>query len=94
MKISDEVLRRAGRLIERDNAPIGLLIHTRYEVRRLLELGCIDVLQTDLSESCGLLESKKMAASKMRRARRRLRTRAPTALRGSPARGSCMARLV
>jgi galactonate dehydratase len=40
----------------------GERIHTRYEVRRLLELGCIDVLQTDVTESCGLLEGKKIAA--------------------------------
>jgi galactonate dehydratase len=40
----------------------GERIHTRFEVRRLLELGCVDVLQTDITESCGLLEGKKMAA--------------------------------
>ncbi len=40
----------------------GERIHTRHEVRRLLELGCIDVLQTDITESGGLLEGKKMAA--------------------------------
>lgn len=46
------------------NLPVaaGERIHTRYEVRRLLELGAIDVLQTDVSESCGLLEAKKIAA--------------------------------
>jgi galactonate dehydratase len=36
--------------------------HTRYEARRLLELGCVDVLQTDITQSCGLLEGKKIAA--------------------------------
>jgi galactonate dehydratase len=40
----------------------GERIHTRYEVRRLLELGCVDVLQTDITESGGLLEGKKTAA--------------------------------
>lgn len=40
----------------------GERIHTRYEVRRLLELGCVDVLQTDITQSCGLLEGKKIAA--------------------------------
>lgn len=40
----------------------GERIHTRHEVRRLLELGAVDVLQTDLTESCGLLEGKKIAA--------------------------------
>ncbi len=40
----------------------GERIHTRFETRRLLELGCIDVLQTDITESCGLLEGKKIAA--------------------------------
>lgn len=40
----------------------GERIHTRHEVRRLLELGAADVLQTDITESCGLLEGKKIAA--------------------------------
>lgn len=40
----------------------GERIHTRFEVRRLLELGCVDVLQTDITQSCGLLEGKKIAA--------------------------------
>jgi galactonate dehydratase len=40
----------------------GERIHTRYEIRRLLELGCVDVLQTDITESGGLLEGKKFAA--------------------------------
>ncbi len=40
----------------------GERVHTRYEVRHLLELGCLDVLQTDITESCGLLEGKKIAA--------------------------------
>lgn len=40
----------------------GERVHTRYEARRLLELGCVDVLQTDITESCGLLEGKKFAA--------------------------------
>ena len=39
MKITDAVLRRVGRLIERDNAPIGLLIHTRYSVERRIARG-------------------------------------------------------
>jgi galactonate dehydratase len=40
----------------------GERLHTRFEVRRLLELGAVDVLQTDITESMGLLESKKIAA--------------------------------
>jgi galactonate dehydratase len=40
----------------------GERVHTRYETRRLLELGCVDVLQTDITMSCGLLEGKKIAA--------------------------------
>ncbi len=46
------------------NIPVaaGERVHTRFEVRRLLELGCLDVLQTDVTESCGLLEGKKIAA--------------------------------
>ncbi|NJD11863.1 MAG: mandelate racemase/muconate lactonizing enzyme family protein, partial [Gemmatimonadetes bacterium] len=40
----------------------GERLHTRYEVRRLLELGAIDILQTDITHSCGLLEGKKIAA--------------------------------
>lgn len=40
----------------------GERVHTRYETRRLLELGCVDVLQTDITQSCGLLEGKKIAA--------------------------------
>src|SRR5204863_414475 len=37
------------------NIPVatGERIHTRFEVRRLLELGCVDVLQTDITHSCG-----------------------------------------
>jgi galactonate dehydratase len=46
------------------NIPIatGERIHTKFETRRLLELGAIDVLQTDITESMGLLEGKKVAA--------------------------------
>lgn len=40
----------------------GERLHTRFEVRRLLELGAVDVLQTDITESMGLLEGKKIAA--------------------------------
>jgi galactonate dehydratase len=40
----------------------GERIHTRHEIRRLLELGAVDVLQTDITMSCGILEGKKMAA--------------------------------
>jgi galactonate dehydratase len=40
----------------------GERIHTRHETRRLLELGAVDVLQTDITLSCGLLEGKKIAA--------------------------------
>jgi galactonate dehydratase len=40
----------------------GERIHTRHETRRLLELGCIDVLQTDITHTGGLLEGKKIAA--------------------------------
>jgi len=40
----------------------GERVHTRYEVMHLLKLGCVDVLQTDITESCGLLEGKKIAA--------------------------------
>ena len=40
----------------------GERLHSRFEVRRLLELGCVDVLQIDITESMGILEGKKMAA--------------------------------
>lgn len=40
----------------------GERLHNRFEVRRILELGCIDVLQVDITESMGILEGKKMAA--------------------------------
>ena len=40
----------------------GERIHTRHETRRLLELGAADVLQTDITLSCGILEGRKMAA--------------------------------
>ncbi len=40
----------------------GERLHTRWAVRRLLELNCVDVLQTDITMSCGLLEGKKIAA--------------------------------
>jgi galactonate dehydratase len=46
------------------NIPVasGERIHTRHETRRLLELGAIDVLQTDITMSGGILEGKKIAA--------------------------------
>jgi galactonate dehydratase len=46
------------------NIPVatGERIHTRHETRRLLELGAVDVLQTDITMSCGILEGKKIAA--------------------------------
>jgi galactonate dehydratase len=46
------------------NIPIasGERIHTRHETRRLLELGAIDILQTDITMSGGILEGKKIAA--------------------------------
>lgn len=46
------------------NIPVatGERVHTRFETRRLLELGAIDILQTDITESMGLLEGKKIAA--------------------------------
>jgi galactonate dehydratase len=40
----------------------GERIHTRHETLRLLQLGATDVLQTDITLSCGLGEGKKMAA--------------------------------
>ncbi len=40
----------------------GERVHTRFELARLLALGAIDVLQTDITHSGGLLEGKKMAA--------------------------------
>lgn len=40
----------------------GERLHTRFEVRRLLELGAVDILQTDITESMGLLEGRKIAA--------------------------------
>lgn len=40
----------------------GERLHNRFEIRRILELGCVDVLQVDITESMGLLEGKKMAA--------------------------------
>lgn len=56
-----DALARAARKI---NVPVatGERAHTRYEVRRLLEVGAVDVLQTDITQSCGLLEGKKIAA--------------------------------
>jgi galactonate dehydratase len=40
----------------------GERVHTRHETRRLLELGALDVLQSDITMSCGILEGKKLAA--------------------------------
>jgi galactonate dehydratase len=56
-----EMLAKAA---EKISLPVatGERVHTRYEARRLLELGCVDVLQTDITQSCGLLEGKKIAA--------------------------------
>lgn len=56
-----EALARAAAKIRLPIAA-GERVHTRSEVRRLLELGAVDVLQTDVTESCGLLEGKKIAA--------------------------------
>ena len=56
-----DALKRVG---DKVNLPVatGEHIHTRHEVLRVLQLQCIDVLQVDITESCGLLEGKKMAA--------------------------------
>ena len=56
-----EALERAARGI-RIPVATGERSHTRYEARRLLELGSVDVLQTDITQSCGLLEGRKIAA--------------------------------
>jgi len=56
-----DALARAARKI-RIPIATGERVHTRYEVRDLLERGCVDVLQTDITQSCGLLEGKKIAA--------------------------------
>lgn len=40
----------------------GERLHTRFEVQQLLDLKCIDVLQTDATQSCGLQETKRISA--------------------------------
>jgi galactonate dehydratase len=56
-----DALARAAKKI---NIPVatGERAHTRYEARRILEVGAVDVLQTDITQSCGILEGKKIAA--------------------------------
>jgi len=46
------------------NLPVatGERIHTKHETLRLLQLGAVDILQTDITETMGLLEGKKIAA--------------------------------
>jgi galactonate dehydratase len=57
-------LEAMAKAAEKISLPVaaGERIHTRHETRRLLELGALDVLQTDITMSCGILEGKKMAA--------------------------------
>jgi galactonate dehydratase len=56
-----DALARAAKKI---NIPVatGERAHTRYEARRILAVGAVDVLQTDITQSCGILEGKKIAA--------------------------------
>lgn len=57
-------LEAMGKAASKIRIPVatGERLHTRFEVRRLLELGAVDILQTDITESMGLLEGKKIAA--------------------------------
>jgi galactonate dehydratase len=41
----------------------GERMHTRYDYRELFELHAADIIQTDLTQSGGLLEAKKLAAT-------------------------------
>jgi galactonate dehydratase len=56
-----DALARAAKKI---NIPVatGERAHTRYEARHILDVGAVDVLQTDITQSCGILEGKKIAA--------------------------------
>lgn len=57
-------LNALARVAEKSEIPIatGERLHTRFEVQELLDRRCVDVLQTDLTQSCGFLEVKRMAA--------------------------------
>src|SRR5690606_38601533 len=56
-----EMLARAAAKVSLPIAT-GERLHTRFEALRLLELGCVDILQTDITQSCGLLDGQKTAA--------------------------------
>jgi len=53
-----------ARVSEKVKIPVatGERCHTRFETRELLERGKIDILQTDITHTCGILEGKKIAA--------------------------------
>jgi galactonate dehydratase len=53
-----------ARVSEKVNIPVatGERCHTRYESFDLLRRGKIDILQTDITHTCGILEGKKIAA--------------------------------
>jgi galactonate dehydratase len=41
----------------------GERLHTRFEYRELFERQCADIIQPDITHFCGLLETKKLAAT-------------------------------
>lgn len=53
-----------AKVAAKTNIPIatGERLHTRFEVQSLLDRKCVDVLQTDLTQSCGFAEVKRIAA--------------------------------
>jgi galactonate dehydratase len=57
-------LKALAKAAERINVPVatGERLHTKFEFRELFDRQCCDIIQPDITECCGLLEGKKLAA--------------------------------
>jgi galactonate dehydratase len=63
--VPPENLKALAKVAEHTDIPIatGERMHTRFDYRELFELQAVDVIQTDITHSGGLLEAKKLAGT-------------------------------
>jgi galactonate dehydratase len=63
--VPPENLKALAKVAQHTDIPIatGERLHSRYEYRELFELQAADIIQTDLTNSGGLLEAKKLAGA-------------------------------
>jgi galactonate dehydratase len=63
--VPPENLKALAKVAAHTNLPIatGERLHTRYDYRELFELQAADIIQTDITQSGGLLEGKKLAGT-------------------------------